>query len=236
MGLVVSQTLVARVERGLVQDPRPELLQAIARVLNLPMRQEGLLAELVSEKYDIQREKLSPLRRRPLTAQELAEWESQQAEIWIVASNIRDTEDSRFLSAVRDVIERNNGEVIFFIPETLIPRFETVKLLAHQNLTRPEAENKIQERLLSIPFGLNEEAVLGVNFVIANASNKIASNRAGYFILNNEHGVPSVALEMFSVEIDAKVGLLNTVKHEYLAKRSQLTRSIDQDDKRKNRN
>jgi transcriptional regulator with XRE-family HTH domain len=209
LSLEVSQTLVARLERGLVQDPKPEILRAISSVLQIKGGYESLVGQLIKDKYGIEHQKLAMLHRRPLTLAEVADWEGKQSEIWVVATRIVDTQDPQFAAAVGKVVYQNGGEAIFFIPVDLLGRFETLKALARDNAS----EFDVETRLRAIPLSQEQEAVLAISFVIANPSRRDKRPAAGYLILNDENAYPYVAFEMYESEVSDRIGhLKNLVK------------------------
>jgi len=211
----ISETLLARLERGGIQDPDPEVLAAIATVLGEDYT--ALVGHLVAQKYDIDPVKLAPLFRGPITMAQLARWEATQREFWVVATDIVDARDPQFAAAVRNVVVDHEGEAVFFIPADLLPRFATIKGLAFSNVSDPTA----LARLTAVPLQVQQQAVLTTSFIIGNPSGRYGTKSIGYLILNDENAKPCMAFQMYESETSNTIGNLRTVLQEHLNKTSQ---------------
>lgn len=216
----VSQSYIARLERGIVFDPGPALLDALAAVFSLSY--EELVAHLISDKYHIPIAKLSPLRRAPLSLDEIALWEKQThpAALWIVATKYVDKTSDRFRDAIIGII-RDGGHVTFFIPPD--PGFGSYKRLVLHMIGKDRTNN--DDLLIDVPLDEHQLAVMVASYVIANPQSALDSAQAeqgptGYLILNDENGEPYLGLMMYRAELANRIFLLNDIRNEHLRKQS----------------
>jgi len=192
----IHQSHVARLEKGVVPDPDPELLRALGEVLDVKF--ERLVGLLVKDKYEIANEKIWPLMNDPLTLDELAAWEQQYEELWIVAIKYVDDTQTRFRSAIENILQKPNGRVTFFLPATQLPLFE---LYREEVLEAVQKED--QEILHAVPLNDRQQVPLLVNsYVIGNpgsarsVDDPMSDPMEGYLILNNENYSPYLGLRM----------------------------------------
>lgn len=210
------QTSLARLEKGIVQDPRPELLRAISEVLGQETYPyETLVGHLVAEKFDLTSE-ASVLLRRPVTLDKLSEWEGRKEhrEVWIVSKKYVDSYDPRFQQAIRSILT-NKGQVIFFLPEfnrSLFERYRESMLSSLQSSIDP---SRMRMEVIT-----NEQlAVLATGYVIANPSNRHGRAEPppdGFLILNNESDNPYLGLQLYPAEVDALLDNMAVYKPELL--------------------
>ena len=208
LGLSATQTLIARIGAG-TQEPRLEVIEAIAHELNKSPLE--LIARITQEKYQIPPEKVSCLLRNPLTMTELAQWERDQGEVWIVTTVYLDPINKIFEQAVQHILAAN-GTVTFFIPNSEIEEFDLWR-----NTLFPDWNST--PKLLRAPIPLEAAATLAASFVIANPSHigdKSKSPPTGYVMLNSAEAVPELALQMYPQELRRRIvlfrGLIQTGK------------------------
>lgn len=211
----VHQSQLARLEKGLVADPDPQLLRAIADAVSV--KYERLIGCLVKDKYGLSHEKIWPLLNDSLSLDELAKWEASQTELWIIAIKYVDEHQTRFRNAVGQVL-KNGGVVTFFIPDVQLQAFEFYRdevLEAVNKKDHPEI-------LESVPLdSIRQVPLMAASYVIANPQSVSAEddpNRTavkGYLILNNEKDEPFLALEIARHQLRSIVRPLAIIKKEY---------------------
>lgn len=199
-GTAKSQSYVARLERGLVNDPDPAVLKALADILDL--RLEALVGLIIQDKYGISEEAASSLLRNPLTLTELAKWESEQNEVWVVATRFVDNHAQAFKDAVLTILRRG-GRITFFLPEDQVSGFRRYM----RERLRAAGKREDDQSLRVIELEEDQAAVMATSYVIVNGSmtehtdTPGSASAKGYLILNNQQGEPACSLELFPSEV-----------------------------------
>jgi transcriptional regulator with XRE-family HTH domain len=196
LGYAVSQTFIARLEKGLVQDPSQMLLRALGAELDMSF--EFLVALIAQDKYGLKPEILVPLKRSPLGLGDLAKWEysDQHKELWIVTPRFFDQQISQLRDAVSAFLRKDGTKMTFFIGRDQFDQFNHYKSLMASTIG-----GELGDRFFAVPLASDQTTVMIAGYVIANPMDAMLQDTEtkfpmGYKILGDEKGFPLVALKI----------------------------------------
>lgn len=199
MGLgPTRQSIVAQLESGRITNPSATLLEKMAGIYGGAVHPDGfqidlasLQAELFRDKYGLSDAKVELLRRQIKKVSELAEWEESLRdlrELWIVAPNFVDHENTKILNAVLKQLKQGATLVYFVNEEDTRPeqRFDRFKTLLEMH---PSLQQGAKGQVWWYGITPEERRFFTCSYVIANPLTAYGIFQAppaeGYTILPN---------------------------------------------------
>src|SRR3954471_4089150 len=207
-----TQSFVAQLETGRITNPSSELLDKVYRAYKFPSY-DSVFSVFAADKYKLSQAKADLIRRDIRDLEGLAQWEIdiRPDELWIVAPNFVDEENSAIFDAVLKNLQRPHCTLTYFIDESDIPpekRFG--KLLVTFYRMRKQTEPPLLGKVRW--FGLTpiEIRIMASSFVIANPKSLYApdSKAEGYTVIPYR-GRPQWGIRMESDDLKTRIAALN---------------------------
>lgn len=208
-----TQSLIAQLETGRITNPSPDLLKQLATAYKAPSY-DALVMTLACDKYGISKAKAELLKRDIRDIKGLAEWEREikPEELWIVAPNFVDDDDSEILQAVFENLRRPDCTLTYFVDESDVSpdrRFGRL-LLSFFNMADALG---LKGKVRWFGFEPMELRVMGASYVIANpgAIYQPSGDKRpeGFMVVSSDKNRPQWGIKMDPDVVLARIGALN---------------------------
>jgi transcriptional regulator with XRE-family HTH domain len=208
-----TQSLIAQLETGRITNPSKELLEHLANAYKAPSY-DALVMTLVCDKYGISGAKAELLKRDIRDIKGLAEWECEvkPEELWIVAPNFVDDEDSEIQEAVFENLKRPDCTFTYFVDQSDVSpdrRFGRL-LLTFFNMAD---DLGLKGRVRWFGFEPMELRVMGASYVISNPGTiyKPAGDKRpeGFMVISSDKNRPQWGIKMEPEVVLRRISNLN---------------------------